>query len=240
MSQRATAPQSGPGDTRRETASTVPAPDVMPVDREAWLRELHLSNFINAFYVYRDIRSIGECRRILIVGPGQGLDTAVLRWWGYSVETFDIDPVFRPDHQGSVHDLGRFGAAQFDAIVVSHVLEHLAEPYLNQALAEIARVGKYALVYLPVAGRHAQIRIQPGFKGIDWNVIWDIFNYFDRCDGRIARFIGQQHFWEIGRRGFHVRTMSRRFNQYFDVLNHYRNRDWNPSYNFVLRSRAHR
>ena len=217
--------------------ATIPSPDVMPIDREAWRRELHLSNFINTFCIYRDIQSLPDCQRILIVGPGQGLDTAVLKWRGYLVETFDIDPVFAPDHLGSVHDLSRFPNGHFDVIVASHVLEHFAEPYLNGALTEIARVGRYALVYLPVAGRHGQIRIQPGFKGIDVSFIWDLFNYFDRCDGLTARFVGKQHFWEIGRRGFHVRTMAARLNQFFEVLNRYRNRDWTPSYNFVLKSR---
>lgn len=218
--------------------STIPLPDVMPVDREAWFRQLHLSNFINTFCVYRDLQSLPAVRRVLIVGPGQGLDREVLRWRGYDVETFDIDPTFKPDHQGSVHDLARFTTRQFDALVVSHVLEHLAEPYLDQSLREIARVGQHALIYLPVAGRHTQIRIQLGFKNIEWNLIGDLFNYFDRCDGRTARFMGGQHFWEIGRRGFHVRALVRRFNRFFTVLRHYRNCDWNPSYNFVLRSRG--
>ena len=217
----------------------VPAPDVMPVDREAWSRELHLSNFVNAFYEYRDLQTLPGCHRILIVGPGQGLDTQVLRWRGYAMETFDIDSTFKPDHQGSVHDLSRFGSGQFDAIIVSHVLEHLAEPYLGHALSEIARVGRYALMYLPVAGRHAQLRFQLGFKGIDWHVVVDLFNYFERCDGLSARFMSKQHFWEVGRRGFRVRTLVRRLHQFFDILDRYRNRDWLPSYNFVLRSRSH-
>jgi len=219
--------------------SEVPRPAVMPIDREAWSRQLHLSNFINSYYEYRDLQTLPDCRSVLIVGPGQGLDVQILRWRGYSVETFDIDTTFNPDHQGSVHDLGRFEIAQFDVLIASHVLEHLAEPYLDTALAEIARVSRHALVYLPVAGRHAQIRCQPGIRDIDWHLTADFFAYFRRCDGRAPRYMSGQHFWEVGRRGFSVKSLVRRFARHFAILRHYRNRDWLPSYNFVLTSLTH-
>jgi hypothetical protein len=218
--------------------STVPEPAVMPGDREAWGRELHLSNFINSYYEYRDLRSLPSCRSVLVIGPGQGLDVQVLRWRGYYVETFDIDETFKPDHLGSAHDLSRFGRADFDVVIASHVLEHLAEPYLDTCLSEIARVGRFALIYLPVAGRHAHLRCQPGVKDLDWSVVFDLFDYFDRPDGVSARYMGNHHFWEVGRRGFGVRSLLRRFERWFTVRRQYRNRDWLPSYNFVLESRS--
>ena len=65
-----------------------PRPEVMPLDREAWFRELHLSNFVNSYYQFRDLQSLREVRSVLVIGPGQGLDTAVLRWRG-------LRPLFR-------------------------------------------------------------------------------------------------------------------------------------------------
>lgn len=221
------------------TTRPAPAPDVMPVDRAAWKRELHRSNFVNSYYQYRDLQQLPSVRRVLIVGPGQGLDTQILRWRGYEVTTFDIDETFTPDHLGSVHDMRAFSDAAFDAVIASHVLEHLAVAYLDEALREIARVGRYALVYLPVAGRHAQARIAPGFKNIEWSIVFDLFNYTDRPDGTTPRYCQGQHFWEIGRRGFSVRDVRRRLARDFEVLSDYRNPDWTPSYNFVLRSRRH-
>jgi hypothetical protein len=219
------------------SGAAVPQPAVMPVDREAWAQQLNLSNFINSYYQFRDLRSLPNCRTVLIVGPGQGLDTQVLRWRGYDVTTFDIDDTFKPDHIGSVHDMAMFADGRFDAVIASHVLEHLAEPYLDRALAEIARVGVYALIYLPVAGRHAQARFSPGFRGIDLSFILDLFNYFHRPSGVVARYCERQHFWEVGMRGFRVRDVAARMSRYFEVMQVYRNRDWNPSQNFVLRSR---
>ena len=221
----------------RSDQQNVPAPAVMPVDREQWRSQIHRSNFVNTYCQYRDIRSCGDVKRVLVVGPGQGLDTAVLRWAGYEVTTFDIDETFAPDVVGSVHQMPMFGEGQFDALTASHVLEHMAVPYLDAGLAEIARVARYAVVYLPVHGRKIQLRLAPGFGDLDLSFTADVFNYLHKPDGVTPRYMSGQHFWEIGMRGFRVRDVVRRFSTHFDVLRHYRNPDWPISYNFVLRSR---
>lgn len=221
----------------KKSRPDIPAPDVMPVDREAWRTQLSLSNFVNSYCEFRDLQALGELKAVLLVGPGQGLDTQVLRWRGYDVTTLDIDAALRPDVVGSVHDMGMFADGRFDAVIASHVLEHFAVPYLDRALSEIARVGRYALVYLPVAGRHFQARIAPGVKGIDVSVVMDIFNWFHKPDGVTPRYCGGQHFWEVGMRGFRVRDLCARFSKQFEIVSAYRNKDWNPSRNFVLKSR---
>src|ERR671910_579671 len=106
------------------SAQRVPQPAVMPVDRERWLQHLDLSNFVNAYYQYRDLQRLENCQSVLIVGPGQGLATEVLKWRGYRVTTLDIDHTFKPDVVGSVHDMPMFDDLGFDAVIASHVLEH--------------------------------------------------------------------------------------------------------------------
>ncbi|UCF82794.1 MAG: class I SAM-dependent methyltransferase [Desulfobacteraceae bacterium] len=217
----------------------VPEPTVMPLNRQEWAKQIGLSNFINVYYIYKDIQSIGACSKILIVGPGLGLDKIVLAWRGYEVTTLDIDGTFTPDYIGSVHDLNIFGSEQFDIVIASHVLEHLAEPYLNSAVKEIARVGKYALIYLPVHGKHLQWRFMTGSRKIDLSFILDLYNYFRKPDGTSPCYMAGQHFWEVGMRGFKVRELKKRFSEFFHVFDVYRNKDWLPSINFVLKSRAH-
>ena len=216
----------------------VPTPTVMPIDRKAWAVQLNLSNFVNTYCQYRDLQLCGEVKKLLIIGPGQGLDTQVLKWRKYEVTTFDIDKTFNPDIIGSVHDLSMFNDSSFDAVIVSHVLEHLAVPYLDRCLEELARVGRYCLIYLPVAGRHFQLRLKMDLKGIDWSCIFDLFNYFRKPDGITPRYCAGQHYWEIGMRGFRVFDLVRRLEKQFKIIQHYRNRDWNPSYNFVLRAKS--
>lgn len=215
-----------------------PRPDVMPIDREAWKKQLHLSNFVNSYYQYRDVTTwVGASPSILIIGPGQGLDAAVLRFRGCQIVTLDIDQTFAPDVIGSCHDMSMFSTGQFDVVIASHVLEHLPVPYLDLALAEIARVARYAIVYLPVAGRHSMMRFVPGILGIDWSAILDLRRFWERPDGVTNKYCGGQHFWEVGYRGYRVKDLVARFRRNFEVLDLYRNRDWLPSQNFVLRSR---
>jgi hypothetical protein len=178
-----------------------------------------------------------SCRKVLIVGVGHGLTAQVLKWKGYQVTTLDIDEALNPDHVSSVHDMNMFSDGQFDVVLASHVLEHFAEPYLDTALQEIARVGRYAIIYLPVHGRHIQFRFIPGFKGLDLGFILDFFNYFERPDGITPRYMSNQHFWEVGMRGFRVRDIIRRMSKFFTIVSVYRNRDWLPSQNFVLKSK---
>jgi hypothetical protein len=216
-----------------------PVPDVMPVDREAWAKELHLSNFVNTSHQVRDARSCGEVETILVIGPGQGLDTAVFRWRGHKVTTFDIDQTFKPDVVGSCHEMPMFRTGQFDLVIASHVLEHLPLPLLDLALAEIARVGRFALIYLPVSGRHFHVRIAPGVFGIDVSLIIDLLPFWRKPDGVTPRYCQGQHYWEVGLRGFRKGDLIKRFSVEFEVLHAYRNRDWTPSMNFVLSSKEH-
>lgn len=215
----------------------VPVPTVMPINREEWRRRFHLSNFVNAYYQYRDIQSLQIGKKILIIGPGQGFDTQVFRWTGHEVVTFDIDETFEPDVVGSVHDMPMFRDDQFDVAIASHVLEHFAVAYLDRALAEIARVAGHALIYLPVAGRHLQLRFVPEVTRLDVSVVIDLFNYFDRPDGRTAKYGGGQHFWELGRPGYRLGEVRERLQKSFRIIHDYRNRDWLSSHNFVLNSR---
>ena len=217
--------------------NNIPEPSVMPIDRDEWYKQLNLSNFINSYYQYRDVQQCGNAKNILIVGPGQGLDAQILTWRGYKVTTFDIDDTFYPDHIGSVHDLSRFNDLCFDVVIASHVLEHIAVPYLDISLKELSRVARYSIIYLPIAGRHFQLRISPGFKGIDLSFLYDFYNYFEKPNGVTAKYCQGQHFWEIGMQGFTVKDLVKRFNNNFTVINNYRNKDWNSSYNFVLKSK---
>lgn len=76
--------------------------------------------------------------RVLDVGCGRGEVMWVLSEAGFSVAGVDPEAEcvqasarFGEVHEGGVEDLTRlFGAEKFDAVVCSHVLEHLESPFL--------------------------------------------------------------------------------------------------------------
>jgi hypothetical protein len=224
------------GERLRPSAAALPTPVLAPPVSQDWAARLDLSNFVNAYYQYRDVQSLHDCKTVLIVGPGQGLPTVVLKWRGYEVTTLDIEPSLAPDDVGSVHDLSRYEPGQFDVLIASHVLEHLPASYLDQALAQIARAARYALIYLPVHGVYGQVRLSSNFRDFDQALLLTLSNWFEQPDEDTPRYMSGQHYWEIGLKGFRVRDMLIRMKSHFQVLRTYRNKDWLPSHNFVLKS----
>jgi len=150
------------------------------------------------------------------------------------VTTFDIDNTFRLDVAGSIHDLSMFADQSFDFITASHVLEQLPIRYLGDYLKDMSREARYALIYLPVNGRHLQIRVKPGLRGWNWCWGFDLINLMRWPSGEQLEFMSGQHCWELGLRGFTMRRILQRMR--FAVVDAYRNVDWTPSMNFVLKS----
>jgi hypothetical protein len=220
-------------------AAAIAGPGVMPIDREAWSKKLGLVNFVNAYYQLRDLNCFTGARRVLLIGPGQGLDPVVMRWRGFDVVTFDVDGTFSPDVLGSVHDMAMFADGQFDVAIASHVLEHLPLYYLDASLAELARVARHAIVYLPVNGISVQVRLATNFRGFEWSRIVDFRKWWLKPDRDTPRFMSGQHYWEVGIKGCSKREIERRMSRLFRIDDVYRNHDWQPSLNFLLSSRQY-
>lgn len=218
----------------------VPEPAAMPVDKQAWLSRLHISNFVNAFHQYEDVVAHTDGKRILVIGPGQGLEVAVFRSQGYDVTSYDIDAEIGADFIGSVHDMKCFAAKSFDVVIASHVLEHMSFALFDAGLREIARVGRYALIYLPYAGRHVELGLVWRQAYQEKRFVLNVPPFWRKPSLVEPRFAGGQHFWEVGVRGCSVRKIRSSIQTHFDVLAAYQNPDWLVSMNFVLASRRRR
>jgi len=199
------------------------------VQAGSYRERIGLISFINANYQIRDcIRFSPE--KVLIIGGGAGLETAILRSWGIEVTVMDIDPDLSPDVIGSADDLSSFSENQFDVIIASHVLEHLPFQFFDQCLSEIARVGKHALIYLPFACIVPELRfaIEPLFRRtVRFRIplFWKTYQF------------NGEHYWEIGVKGYPLSRIRSSIAKKFTIIDDYHNWDWRYSYNFVLTSK---
>lgn len=218
--------------------NSIAQPAPMPVDKEAWRSRLHLSNFVNAAHQYEDVVSCTPGKRLLVIGPGQGLETAVFRSSGFEVVTYDIDVAMAPDVTGSAHDMSCFGNGQFDVAIASHVLEHMAFPFFEPALREMSRVARHALVYLPYGGRHLELGLVRRQHEREYHLRLNIPPFWRQPSTSEARFADGQHYWEIGVRGCSRRRIAGMLAKHFTILRAYQNPHWLVSMNYVLASRA--
>ena len=204
------------------------SPEVQ-VMADSYQRRLGQISFVNAAYQIRDCLGFSP-KSVLVIGVGAGLEPPILRSMGVDVTVFDIDPALNPDVLGSAHDLSCFATQQFDVIIVSHVLEHLPFGLFDQCLAEIARVGKAAVLYLPFACLVPELTlsVRPIFTQtvrLRLPLFWKTHKF----DG--------EHYWEIGVKGYSLAKIRKHIMEPFDINREYHNWDWRYSYNFVLTSK---
>jgi SAM-dependent methyltransferase len=104
-------------------------------------------------------------RRVLEIGPGMGLVTAMLRNAGYEVETLDNRPraFAQPDVRHIERDLRQISGgdiAGYDAILCCETLEHIEWPAVGPILAELRRSGApHLLVSVPYMGLQLTVEL---------------------------------------------------------------------------------
>ena len=112
-------------------------------------------------------------KRILNAGSGSGSPprlAPLLRSPGWEEVRLDIDQAVKPDVVGSITSLDAlFPAASFDAILCSHVLEHLFAHEVYPALLQFRKLLKpdgFALIMCPDLELVAKLLLEHGLGGI--------------------------------------------------------------------------
>ena len=134
--------------------------------------------------------------------------------------------------------MGCFADGQFDVAIASHVLEHMAFAYFEPALREIRRVARYALIYLPYAGRHADLALVRRQHSLEYHFRLNIPPFWQLPSPSEANFADGQHYWEVGVRGCSRRTVTQIIRNHFTILRAYQNPHWLVSLNYVVASAA--
>ena len=143
-------------------------------------------------YQIREIMDSGA-KRVLEIGPGNGVVTCILRQAGIHVDTVDHDPALKPDFVASVLNLP-FAPNSYNAILCCQVLEHLPWEHFRTALQGICNIAQNTiLLSLPhVVPKRFFIEYRlPMLKQRLFAIDMPVKNVQMSFNG--------EHYWEIGK-----------------------------------------
>lgn len=137
-----------------------------------------------------------NAEKILEIGKGSGVFSALSALSGLQVTTLDIDVELRPTVAGSVLSLP-FANDSFELTVAFQILEHLPFEMLTAALSEMQRISsKGILISLPDVGSSLFGTLKLPFLN---KLHFQIPHH--RIFKPQHRFTGE-HYWEINKRGY--------------------------------------
>jgi len=153
----------------------------------------HAGRFASYWHQIDEVLRTGA-RRVLEVGIGNGLVHRYLRHRGVDVVTVDVNPMLEPDILADVTDLPlRTGG--FEVILCAEVLEHLEFADVGQALSELRRVARRAVVlFVPDAGRCMRVHI-------DLPLLGGVHRVFELPGLWHMKTPWPDHRWELGLNG---------------------------------------
>ena len=175
-----------------------------------FLTYVNKKRFISCYYQLRYIYDINP-KNILEIGVGSDLLKKFVRDT-FSYKTLDISKTLKPDIVGDVVKLPLKDNV-FDLIVCFQTLEHLPFSEFEPALKEIARVSrKDVLISLPYSSTSLYLEAKLPF----------LKDKILRCGVRIPHFFRKhsfdgQHYWEVGRKGYSIKTIKKSFEKFFNV-----------------------
>lgn len=142
-------------------------------------------------------------------------------------KTLDIAKDLNPDYVGSAHSIP-LEDNSFDAVFAFEILEHLPFSEFEVALSEIKRVSKHTVVIsLPHFGPPIKFLFKfPFIKEI--RLAYKIPYHPEHT------FNGQ-HYWEIGKKGYSIKTIRNIFSKYFDLVDDFIPFDNQYHHFFVLK-----
>lgn len=194
-------------------------------------KSISKTGFINSYYQLKDVLPLNP-NKVLIIGVGIGFEEYYLEKLDIKVTTLDIDKNLNPDYIASVDNLPEeIKKEQYDAILCSHVLEHLPFEYFNRILEDLSKIGCYLVLYLPpsVLQFKLSIALRPLFdKSLTFSLpilFWKKYKF------------NGQHYWQPYRKNHPMEVVRKVIKKHYKIIKEYQNPDWHYSYNFILKSK---
>jgi len=178
-------------------------------------RYMSKERWISVWHQLDEVLSLGG-QGVLEVGPGAGIFKEISRIYGMQVDTLDVSPDLEPDFVGSATALP-FEDNSYDIVCAFQMLEHLPFELSIQAFKEMVRVSNnHVIISLPDAKPVWYYRIHlPKFGTFKWLVPRPL------SLPKKHHFNGQ-HYWEIGKRGYHLSRVLKEFSCGAELIKTYR------------------
>jgi len=157
----------------------------------------------------RWIRKLGV-RRVLEIGPGEGVAAAYLRSLGLAYYTMDVTSASKPDIVGRLEDLDHIELfKKFELVCAFQMLEHSPYDQFTTNLAKMSDMAsKYVFISLPYSC--VGFRFSLGFslgQNRHWKKDFSFYLPLNKPNRRyrpeyVRDYPWAVHYWEIGRQGF--------------------------------------
>jgi 2-polyprenyl-3-methyl-5-hydroxy-6-metoxy-1,4-benzoquinol methylase len=158
-------------------------------------------NQSSSFYTQVKLVLDAKPKNVLLVGVGDNVVPSILRQYGLSVTTLDLDKELKSDIVASVESIP-CGNNEFDVIICCEVLEHLPLSSLDSALSELKRVCNDTLIIsVPNRGYYLQLAFR---LNLPTRFMYDmlgmkVFHFFIHIPA-ISKFVKDPeggHQWEL-------------------------------------------
>jgi len=175
-----------------------------------------LKRFISYYYQIDLVKKLNPYK-ILEIGVGNKTVSNYLRQNGFNIDTCDFNINLKPDCVADIRSLP-FKNDSYDLLIACEILEHIPWEDTKIALNELQRVSKkYVIISVPYSA--ACFGLIFNFPLINKTINKPWINLSVRIPLFFLKIkFSDQHYWEMGRRGYSLRKVRNIFNKYFEII----------------------
>lgn len=199
--------------------------------RSSYFEKKQILSQINQFELIKKYSG----RKVLEIGPGNGLTSFLIKGSGFDLKTFDINQNLNPDVVGDITRIDEyFSDSEFDTILCCEVLEHIPFESFEGTIKKILNlITQTAIISLPQCKKNL-IDIDLSFRFLHSRSFH--FNFFKRYGNNT---IADLHFWEVDSSPVNsakqIETILKKHADLIDARSYYSNRYHNF---YVIRKRS--
>ncbi len=133
-------------------------------------------------------------KKILEIGPGNGLTSFLIKSSGYDLKTFDINENLKPDVCGDITQIEEyFTNSEFDTILCCEVLEHLPFDEFESIIEKLSQITTRTIILSLPQNKKNFLDIDISLRFLHSRSF--NFNALQRYGNNK---LPDQHFWEVG------------------------------------------